>query len=325
MGYPVGHGFPEAYEAFLDRIYVRPSRVRAGRIEFVRVVATPLGRTRSTRALPFRSHFANSFSRDPKSAERATVLAHVHIMKTAGQTVCDILRASFGAQHCDLRVGDLANNADLRFAKRFYPTLRSIAGHSVRPRGELIREPGIRFFAFLRHPVSRCISHFQFERNKNRNELEFLPWLERNRNYQTRILCGAEDASQAIDVLQEHVPFVGLVEEFDTSLRLWRVWSGFDLAVDGYQSRNIARNKSIQQDVRSNQAYMTAIEETHREDLALYQYAVDVVYPEMQRRFGNPASPPQPLTPCNATWSGFKRNLVYKPIAKLRQRWRHAA
>ena len=44
------------------------------------------------------------------------MLAHVHIMKTAGQTICDILRRSLGGRHCDLRCGDLATLSDIQFA-----------------------------------------------------------------------------------------------------------------------------------------------------------------------------------------------------------------
>jgi hypothetical protein len=61
------------------------------------------------------------------------MLAHVHIQKTAGQTVRAILRKNFGPAHCDLfkDYGDLER--DWKWTVRCYRRLQSVAGHAVKP------------------------------------------------------------------------------------------------------------------------------------------------------------------------------------------------
>lgn len=252
------------------------------------------------------------------------MLAHIHIMKTAGQTVCDILRNSLSPNHCDLRVGDLATANDIEFAKRVYPNLLSIAGHSVRPRGDLLHVPGIRFFVFLRDPVARCVSHYQFERNRNRRKIEFLSWLERNGNYQVRILSGSNDPQQAIAVLDQHVGFVGLVEDFERSLRLLRNWSGFELELE-YRSRNIARDQSIKSQLLSNPEFAQALREANAGDLLLYRHAANKVFPKLEAEYSQSSGNLISFEQAAAMWGRAKRNLVYKPLAKTRQRFRRAA
>lgn len=248
------------------------------------------------------------------------MLAHIHIMKTAGQTVCDILRASFGADHCDIRSGAVATRADIDFARRFYPRLRSIAGHGIRPRGDLVDVPSIRFFTFLRDPVSRCLSHYQFERQRNGKQIEFLPWLEQNANYQTRILTGSENAEQAIETLEKGVGLVGFVEEFDTSLQLLQGWSGEELQL-AYRSRNMAKDETIKADVLADPRNVEAMRNYHTADDLVYRYALDVIWPRqlekyaVDQRTGERGQNTIPMV-----YAALKRNLVYKPISNLRQK-----
>ena len=252
------------------------------------------------------------------------MLAHVHIMKTAGQTVCGILRRSFGANHCELRGGEVARLQDIRFAKRFYPGLASIGGHSVRPYGELLDVPGIRFYTFLRDPIARCLSHYQFGRHKRHHELDFLPWLEGHQNYQTRFLSGTEDAAAAIEILDRRIGFVGLVEDFDYGLLLLEQWSGvtWNLA---FRSRNIARNGQIKQQILNNSRLMDAAIEAHQADIAVYEYAREKIYPLMRSTYRpeapRPANAPSKLP---LIWPAAKRNLIYKPLSKVRDRGRAA-
>lgn len=253
------------------------------------------------------------------------MFAHIHIMKTAGQTVCDILRKSFGPNHCDLRAGDLATLADLQFARRFYPNLQSLAGHAIRPRGDLLLVPEIQFFTFLREPIARCLSHYQFERQRNGNEIDFLPWLQRNANYQTRILSGTDDPDLAITVLQEHVGFVGLLAEFEASLRMLNAWTSNRLDLN-YDSRNIATDGSIKKRILANPEYVAALNEENVADQKLYEFVTQSVWPEQLARYQPSDEEADGDTPrlLPMAWSAAKRNLAYKPLAQVRQRLRAA-
>jgi hypothetical protein len=269
---------------------------------------------------------------------RADLLAYAHIMKTGGQTMCDILRQSFPGRHCDLQVKGVATADDLRFARRFYPRLESIAGHGVVPMSDLAAAcDSIRFFAFLRDPVERCISHYQYRRNKDETS-DFEPWLARYANYQTRFLCRTPDArddwaiepdaDRAIEVVERHLWFVGLQERFDESLVLLRRWVGDERFDIGYRARNVARSRELRERLLGDPRTVAMIEAHHVHDAKLYRHVRDVVYPRQVRSYGPRLAEdvaalkrrlPAPQSRVLArALAGLKRGLLYKPLARRR-------
>lgn len=251
------------------------------------------------------------------------MLAHVHIMKTAGQTVCDILRQSFPGDHCDLRCGNFASRKDVQFSKNFYPNLQSISGHSIRPWSDLADIPGIRFFTILRDPIQRSLSHYQFDLVRNCRSIDFLDWLKQKSNYQTQFLCRSENAQHAIDMLEERVGMVGLMEDFDHSLDMLRSWSGYQLAARK-KSRNVSSDQSVKDRVLDNSSYVDALYSAHEADLKLYAYAKNVIYPRQMQRHEEDQNVPL-RSSSQRYWPKLKRNAIYKPLAKLRQSLSKAA
>jgi len=261
------------------------------------------------------------------AGDRGTnVFAHVHIMKTGGQTLCDIFRRSFGARHCDLRCGNVATLEDLRFAQRFYPKLESIGGHSVRAWSELAALPELRLFTILREPITRCLSHYQFDRVRNRKSVDFLTWLDERRNYMTRFLAGSEDADAAIAILEERIEFVGLLEDFDRTLHMLQAWCGKPLSLD-YKSRNIASRNSIKNEILDDPELVEAMHESHALDKIVYEHVQSTLYPRIVDRYEHHTSSEAPTRQFarRLPWSAFKRACLYKPAAKLRQQLRRAA
>ena len=79
--------------------------------------------------------------------------AFIHIERTAGRTVSSILRRSFGTGHCDIRLPLARRRNDrpqhqldhrvlvdaeiLRRVRHVYRHLKGIAGHNVKPYGDL--------------------------------------------------------------------------------------------------------------------------------------------------------------------------------------------
>lgn len=273
---------------------------------------------------------------------RTDLVANIHVMKTGGQTMCDILRQSFPGRHCDLQAKGVATADDLRFARRFYPRLRSIAGHNVVPLSNLAEAcDSIRYFAFLRDPLERCVSHYQYRRNKDEVS-EFEPWLERFANYQVRFLCRTHtdrdpwaieaSAERAIETLERHVGFVGLQERFDESLVLLRRWVADQRLDIEYRSRNVARSTGVRERLLGDARTVSMIEAHHVHDAKLYRYVREVVYPRQVRSYGAglaadvealkrrlPA--PQRRVLARALAS-MKRGLLYKPLARRRPRGR---
>ena len=255
------------------------------------------------------------------------MLAHFHLMKTAGQTVCDILRQSFADRHCDVRTRCMATPADLRLTERMYPNLKSIAGHTVYPTKRLTKErPDLRFFTFFRDPVQRCVSHYQFSLRRNQLRKSFQSWLEDLANYQTRMLArNTSDVARAIEFIETQIEFVGLVERFDESLVLLRNWSGDEELDIHYRSRNVAKDNRVKQQLLSDPRIVALIREHHEEDYKLYNYVCDVIYQRQAQQYGPSltadtaefeAGLPAPRKhSTRQLLASGKRNLIYKPVA----------
>jgi hypothetical protein len=270
---------------------------------------------------------------------RADLIAYAHVMKTGGQTMCDILRQSFPGRHCDLQAQGVATPDELRFARRFYPRLRSIAGHGVVPLGDLDSAcDSIRFFLFLRDPVERCVSHYQYRRNKDETS-DFEPWIEKHANYQSRFLLrtgsaggswpAVADADRAIDVVERHVGFVGLQERFDESLVMLARWVGdpeFDVA---YRARNVASSSAIRRQILTDPRTVQMIHAHHVEDQKLYRHVRDAVYPRQLAQYGATLDAdvaelrsriPAPQRRILArSLAAVKRGVLYKPLARAFQ------
>ena len=264
------------------------------------------------------------------------LLAYVHVMKTGGQTMCDILRQSFPGRHCDLQAEGVANADDLRFAARCYPRLRSVAGHGVVPLGALGRDGWrVRYFMFAREPLARCVSHYQYRRNKDERS-DFEPWLERNSNYLTRFLCRGRadrelarvvpDAARAIEAIDRHVGFVGLQERFDESLVMLARWVGDPDFDPAYRARNVARSGTVRGGILSDPRLVELIREHHREDDKVYRHVRDVVYPRQVAEYGPtlaadlealrarlPAAQSRVIA---RGLAAVRRGLFYKPLAR---------
>ena len=264
--------------------------------------------------------------------------AFIHIPKTAGSTFRHILRLSFGPRHCDIKapMGKRASHgwidaADLRRSRHVYPLLDGVAGHRVTCfAGMQSGEPRVRFVTFLRDPHKRLLSHFQHQqrgRSPPSTREDFLAFCAdpHQRNVQTRWIGGSEDADAAIDALDRSRVFVGLTEDFDTSLVLFRAWLGHPRLNIHYAPRNRAPNPATL-DVRADPELVAAMEEANRADLQLYRHAVDTVFPRQKAAY--PGDLERDLAKFRElnrgyvdrrepTWARFKRNYFYKPLLHL--------
>ena len=264
------------------------------------------------------------------------MLAHVHIQKTAGQTIRAILRKNFGPAHCDLfkDYGDLER--DWKWTVRCYRRLESIAGHAVKPVPALEKHfPQGRYYTFVREPLRRCISHYQFMLQSGVPCGPFREWVEANADHQTRMIAGEPNAEKAIELLRTRIGFVGLVERFDESLVLWKRWTGIPHLDVRYRSVNVARSNSVRKSVLSDDSNRGLIRDLHRQDAKLYRYVVEELYPRQVAAYGETLQADVRsferalATGTNSSWVGLlgkaKRNLVYKPVMRFVNSGRKAA
>ncbi len=264
--------------------------------------------------------------------------AFIHIPKTAGSTFRHILRLSFGPRHCDIKapMGKRASHgwidaADLRRSRRVYPWLDGVAGHRVTCFAGLQNgAPGVRFVTFLRDPHKRFLSHFQHHqrgRGTPSTREDFLAFCAdpRWRNVQTRWIGGSEDPATALAAIDRNRVFVGLTEDFDTSLVLFRAWLGHPRLNIHYAPRNRAPNPATL-DARADPELAAALEEANRSDVLLYRHAVDKVFPRQVAAYrGDLARDVARFRELNRghvdrrepAWARLKRNYFYKPLLHL--------
>ena len=228
------------------------------------------------------------------------LFAFIHIPKTAGSTLETILRQSFCSRHCDVRVGDdfngpLLTAEVLRRTRWVYPRLASIAGHSVRPHGDLQAvRGGVRYYTLLREPVVRCASEYQFRVQRDGLPDDFGRWIHSGiaRNRQTKMLAGVEDADAAIEMLRAKVGLVGLVERFNESLVLLRRWFDDPRLDIRYRSKNVTADNRLKRGLLNDPRSRRLLDEANREDRRLYDYVAAELYPAQVRAYGEAARRP---------------------------------
>lgn len=257
------------------------------------------------------------------------MIAFLHIPKSAGVTVNLILRSSFGLRHCDVepwhaRAPIAFLSDDLQRLYRFYPHLRSIAGHRVVAYGGLEEVcSNIQYFALLRDPLKRCASLYQYVTRKG-HKFVFEDWIQRNRDAQTRQIAGVADVDVAIKVIQDKRVFIGLTERFDESILLFKAFFANDLNI-AYKRMNVARDNTLAENILASEYKRQMLIEANQADLDLYAYVRQELYPSYCREYGNTLDRDvancqrnqDKLNQRNIVLNRLYRNLVYKPALKL--------
>ncbi|MDG2385000.1 MAG: sulfotransferase family 2 domain-containing protein [Pirellulaceae bacterium] len=263
------------------------------------------------------------------------MLAFVHIRKTGGSTVDTILRQSFGLRHFRLRLGPhravnpIASAGEVRRCQWIYWRMKCLAGHGIVPHSDL-RElsESLRYFTFLREPVTRCASDYQFRVDRGGLRQPFEEWIhtEYAANQQTLKIGGERKADKAIEMLLKEIGFVGILERFDESLVMLKQWVDLPEFDIRYRSKNVAARSSIKSRLLADPQTLSLLREVNQEDLKLYRYAMEEIYPKAVSRFSGDlenavcdfrrTNQPRPVLP-RQIGSILVREGVYKPIATM--------
>lgn len=267
------------------------------------------------------------------------MLTFIHIQKTAGTTIERILRQNFGNRHCNVEKsvpGAIYSSImygaeDHKKILRLYPNLESIAGHQVKPFSDLETIcSDIQYYSFLRNPISRTASHFQYHVQRMGEKRSFEEWIKDSgmHNIQTKHLAGKDDFDIAVKNILEKDIFLGLVEKFDESLVLIRKnFADYELDIR-YVRENIASDSSIKENLISNKRTLSLLQDANTNDIKLYNWACSEIYEEQRNRFGqnlneevahfiktNQDSSHGSLN-INEILHLVKRNILYKPLRR---------
>lgn len=220
------------------------------------------------------------------------MIAVVHIHKTAGTTLAGVLKRALGTQFCHVYAEDpdapYFSAADLgRLQKKFFPRLRAILGHHVRVYSDLEEAAGpIEWVTFLRDPITRTASHYQYDVQRGGVDLPFEEWITHPAvaDRQTEILAGPDATADEAIALLGRFSFVGLTERFDESLVMLQRAVG--LPDVRYAPRWVAPSNEIKRRLLSDTASVRLIEEVNRKDIEVYRWAEQELFPKQQMLYG---------------------------------------
>jgi hypothetical protein len=238
------------------------------------------------------------------------MIAFVHVAKTAGTSLKSLFQSAFGERHCDtvdLKVATPEEKRDGRvFIEKYTPDdvrnfldlaprTRCMGGHHLALWSNVEEVvPDVTYLLFLRDPIKRGASHFQYTLQRQdmtpyfgRKLLTWEDWIdwEVPRNHQVKMLSPHIETNEAIELLEKKRVFVGLMERFDESLLLFKRLFRPDLNI-AYLRKNIAPEKSIAQEVLGNPRKVEQLEEMYDKEIPLYEYARDEIYPRYVQEYG---------------------------------------
>lgn len=266
---------------------------------------------------------------DGSSGEPKQVIGFVHIPKTAGITVNRMLRNSFGTAHLDVQSWESFTTkvtaADVHRLRFIYPDLRSIAGHHLTVYGDLASIlPGVRYLTFLRDPIRRTASFYQYQVQKMGLTIPFEEWISRplQHDVQVKRIAGDGDVETAKRFLQDKFDFVGLTERFDESaVIMGSVFAGSGIDIH-YRRSNVAADNRIKDGLIADRTSRSLLEEANESDIHLYRYVADQLFPAQVDRYAGDLAADvaafgaenegyrwSPRYYSNVIW----RNLLYKP------------
>ena len=231
------------------------------------------------------------------------MLAFIHVAKTGGRSIDTMLSGTFGSAYAHAPPWRRRDHAglmgqthvvakydldDYRLLKRIWPFFRCVGGHSIALWSNLHELNPVRYFAFVRDPIKRGASHFQYQQQTAPIPKSWDEWLAWDvpYNHQLKMFSGNVDADEAIAAIEKHGVFIGQTEWYDESLVMLKKLMAPELNI-AYSRTNVASDNSVAQEILADPDKRAQLENMYREEMKLYRYLVDVVYPRQVQAYGD--------------------------------------
>lgn len=251
------------------------------------------------------------------------VFTFCHLRKTGGITFTQILRREFGLKHLDgiTRYPDGKNiyrGKDLQLDRWIYPSIRSLAGHGVRPfldYGDFADQ--MRWLTILRSPSERYVSHFIHHVEHFGYDESFRTWMqiEQHQNDQTKTIAGVANIELAKKLLNEFY-WVGFTEDYNESMLMLEGAPGCSFSTEYSKPSNVAKNLKFDKKQLLRE-YTDEVAERNQLDQELYDFARDQIWTR-QKKWLSDATPSRPAPKSKGVLPNrLKRNFVYKPFLRL--------
>jgi hypothetical protein len=230
------------------------------------------------------------------------LLVFLHLAKTGGRTVDTVLRNTYGAGYVQAEalrpqrpvglddgefIAPVYGPAELVRVERHCPWIRAIGGHTLTLWSEYHKLRPIRYVAFLREPLARGASHYQFHRATSADPLDWDRWCAwpEHHHHQVRYFDHDGDPGRAIAAIEEHGVFVGLLERFEESLLLMQRLAVPELRV-AYRRRNTASDNALARELLDDAVRRDQLRTMYAREFPLYEWVVRELWPRYEAAYG---------------------------------------
>jgi hypothetical protein len=230
------------------------------------------------------------------------LLVFLHLAKTGGRTLDTVFRSSYGAGYVQAEPwlpprpmgwgdGDFIlptyGPDEVRRLLRLWPWTRAMGGHTLTLWTGAHEVRPVRYVAFLREPISRGASHYQYHVNTTPEPLDWDTWCRwsEHHNHQTRYFDRAGDPDKAIAAIERHGVFVGLLERFEESLLLMQRLVAPELQV-AYKRHNTAASNDLARTLKDDPVRRARLAEMYAADIPLHAWVRDVLWPRYEEAYG---------------------------------------
>lgn len=254
-------------------------------------------------------------------------IAYTHIEKCAGTTMNFILGNNFPLIVYPKPIG-FTNDERTAFKEEYLqrlmkklPFIQGVSGHNVRPftKYENVVKGDVFRFTILREPVSRYLSHLNYQRTDMGIDHSIESYLEskRDNNFQVNKIAGTNSADDAIKIADELLQFVGIMEYFDQSIILLDHLLPIQLNAY-FMKRNVLKDKKEVQHkpYKWNDftpAQQAKVQENNAEDIKLYNHCLEQFKNSYQQATGKPLDQLK-QTHTNETKSMFYCSILFKRL-----------
>jgi hypothetical protein len=256
------------------------------------------------------------------------MIIFLHIPKTAGTSFRSILENSFGGFHCHTSHTrkKVFDQADLNFARKFFPRLRSLAGHTLVDPLQLV-VPNPFYITLMREPIARVISQYQDSVLRGHNQKSFEQCLREKgelENLHVKLMAGEPNLDKAKRFL-DRCNLVGLTEKFDLSLEVLRRTCPYSLNLH-YKRKIVARENAIKKSIEQDPRLFEMAREYNQLDVELYSFAIQEVFPKLCAKAGlDPSAKVASFEkashkPGLAFYLGRWQNKLFRQVCKFRSR-----
>lgn len=222
-----------------------------------------------------------------------TKFCFIHIEKAGGSTIHNWFRyylLSYISLHpwyfWSNETGNWLTKRELKVLKFFQPKMIGFGGHTTRHflKYDKALNNDLIYFTFLRDPISRYLSHYQYQKEIMNLDIKFEDFIndKRYNNFMCKRITGTQNSTTAYNQLDQYFGFVGLIENFDECCLALTKKLGYSKLKPHYEKVNIANNSSKLKIDDLPIEIRDKIIENNKEDILLYNNVKDVLYPNQK-------------------------------------------